>query len=93
MPSFPAARWAEALPELRRPPTAEAVRFNIQNAVDEAAQVAALHRAPLVFDRLDQVCGERWYPAFDELPAALIPPPATATASLRSRLPSTPAAG
>jgi hypothetical protein len=57
------------------------VRVNIQNAFDEAAQVAALHRAGLVFDRLDQVCGERWYPAFDELPAALIPPPSTATAS------------
>jgi hypothetical protein len=37
--------------------------------------VAALHRAWLVFDGLDQVCGERLYPAFDELLAAPVAPP------------------
>jgi hypothetical protein len=48
---FPCASLAEALPHLRRPPSASAVQFKIQNAVDEAARVAAYIDARLVFDR------------------------------------------
>jgi hypothetical protein len=37
---FPCASLAEALPHLRRPPTAEAVRFKIQTVAGELAQIA-----------------------------------------------------
>jgi Rad52/22 family double-strand break repair protein len=72
---FPCASLAEALPHLRRPPSAAAVQFKIQNAVDKAAQVAAYVDARLVFDRLDHVCGHEWSAAFEALPEALVPPP------------------
>jgi hypothetical protein len=80
---FPCASLAEALPHLRRPPTAAAVRFKIQNAADEAAQVAAYVDARLVFDRLDHVCGERWSARCEELPEALIPPPVDPNGELK----------
>ena len=70
---FPCASLAEALPHLRRPPGAAAVRFKIQNTADDAAQVAAYVDARLVYDRLDQVCGERWWARFAPLPRALLP--------------------
>jgi hypothetical protein len=73
--TFPCASLAEALPYLRRPPSAAAVQFKIQNAVEDAAQVAAYVDARLVFDRLDHVCGHQWSAAYDALPGALIPPP------------------
>ena len=73
---FPCASLAEALPNLRRPPGAAAVRFKIQNAADDAAQVAAYVDARLVYDRLDQVCGERWWARFAPLSKALVPRPA-----------------
>lgn len=38
---FPCASLTEALPHLRRPPSPAAVRFKVQNAVEEAAQLAA----------------------------------------------------
>jgi Rad52/22 family double-strand break repair protein len=72
---FPCASLAQALPHLRRPPSAAAVQFKIQNAVDQAAQVAAYVDARLVFDRLDHVCGHEWSAAFEALPEALVPPP------------------
>jgi Rad52/22 family double-strand break repair protein len=80
---FPCVSLGEALPQLRRPPTPAAVRFKIQNAVNEVAQVAAYVDARLVFDRLDHVCGERWSAAFDELPKALIPPPVDRNGELK----------
>jgi hypothetical protein len=80
---FPCASLAEALPHLRRPPSAAAVRFKIQNAADEAAQVAAYVDARLVFDRLDHVCGERWSARCEELPEALIPPPVDRNGELK----------
>lgn len=70
---FPCASLAEALPHLRRPPSAAAVRFKIQNAADDAGQVAAYVDARLVYDRLDQVCGERWSARFAPLARALVP--------------------
>ena len=70
---FPCASLADALPHLRRPPGAAAVRFKIQNAADDAAQVAAYVDARLVYDRLDQVCGERWWARFAPLARALVP--------------------
>jgi hypothetical protein len=54
--NFPCASLDEALRHLRRPPAPAALRFKIQNAVDEAAQVVAYVDARLVFDRLDLVC-------------------------------------
>jgi hypothetical protein len=84
---FPCASLAEALPHLRRPPTPAAVRFKIQNAVDEAAQVAAYIDARLVFDRLDHVCGHCWSAGFDELPEALTPPPVDRNGELREAAP------
>src|SRR5918996_5013822 len=80
---FPCASLAEALPHLRRPPSAAAVRFKIQNAVDEASQVAAYIDARLVFDRLDLVCGHQWSARFDELPERMIPPPVDRNGELR----------
>src|SRR5215207_2262044 len=74
-PSFPCASLDEALAHLRRPPAAEALRFKIQNAAGEAAQVAAYVDARLVFDRLDLVCGKEWTARFEELPKPLLPPP------------------
>jgi Rad52/22 family double-strand break repair protein len=74
-PSFPCASLDEALPHLRRPPAPEAVRFKIQNAAGEAAQVAAYVDARVVFDRLDLVCGKEWTARFEELPKPLLPPP------------------
>jgi hypothetical protein len=67
---FSCASLAEALPQLRRPPTAEAVRFKIQTVAGELAQVAPYLDARLVFDRLDLVCGERWSGEFEPLPIA-----------------------
>jgi hypothetical protein len=80
---FPCASLAEALPHLRRPPTAGAVRFKIQNSADEAAQVAAYIDARLVFDRLDRVCGQKWSARFDKLPEELIPPRVDRNGELR----------
>jgi hypothetical protein len=68
---FPCASLAEALPHLRRPPKAEAVRFKIQTVVRDAAQIAPYLDARLVFDRLDLVCGERWAAEFEPLPRPL----------------------
>jgi hypothetical protein len=68
---FPCPSLAEALPHLRRPPTAEAVRFKIQTVAGELAQVAPYLDARLVFDRLDLVCGERWAAEFEPLPKPL----------------------
>jgi Rad52/22 family double-strand break repair protein len=73
---FPCQWLGEALPHLRRPPTPAAVRFKIQNAVEEAGQVAAYIDARLVFDRLDAVCGARWWAAFEPLPKELRSRPA-----------------
>jgi hypothetical protein len=70
---FPCASLADALPHLRRPPGAAAVRFKIQTAADDAAQVAAYIDARLVYDRLDHVCGERWWARFAPLGRALVP--------------------
>jgi Rad52/22 family double-strand break repair protein len=70
---FPCASLGEALPHLRRPPGAAAVRFKIQNAADDAAQIATYIDARLVYDRLDQVCGERWSARFAPLARALVP--------------------
>jgi hypothetical protein len=68
------ASLAEALPHLRRPPSAAAVRFKVQNAAEEAGQIAAYVDARFVYDRLDLVCGERWWSRFGPLPRALMPP-------------------
>jgi Rad52/22 family double-strand break repair protein len=80
---FPCASLAQALSHLRRPPTPAAVRFKIQNAVEEAAQVAAYIDARLVFDRLDHVCGQKWWGTYEALPGALIPPPVDRNGELR----------
>jgi hypothetical protein len=80
---FPCASLAEALPHLRRPPTAAALRFKIQNAAEDAAQVAAYIDARLVFDRLDHVCGQKWWATYEALPGALIPPPVDRNGELR----------
>src|SRR5688500_10070952 len=70
-PDFPCASLNEALKQLRRPPTPEAVRFKIQTLAGEVAQVAPYVDARLVFDRLDLVCGERWSAGYQELPEPL----------------------
>jgi hypothetical protein len=70
---IPCPSLADALPHLRRPPGAAAVRFKIQNVADDAAQVAAYVDARLVYDRLDQVCGDRWWAHFAPLARALVP--------------------
>ena len=80
---FPCASLAEALPHLRRPPSAAAVRLKIQNATDQAAQVAAYIDARLVFDRLDHVCDHQWSARFEALPHALIPPPVDQNGELK----------
>jgi hypothetical protein len=72
---FPCASLSDALPYLRRPPSPAAVRFKVQNAVDHAGQVVAYIDARLVYDRLDLVCGEHWWPRFGPLPRALVPRP------------------
>lgn len=76
-PEFPSASLDDALHHLRRPPTPAAVRFKIQSQAKngDAAQVAAYIDARLVFDRLDQVCGQGWSAGFEALPERLIPPP------------------
>lgn len=66
-PDFPCASLDEALKQLRRPPTPEAVRFKVQTVAGEAAQIAPYVDARLVFDRLDLVCGGRWEPEFEPL--------------------------
>lgn len=72
---FPCESLEDALVHLRRPPKPAAVRFKLQTAVEEAGQVAVYIDARLVYDRLDRVCGSRWFPVFEELPERLIPPP------------------
>jgi Rad52/22 family double-strand break repair protein len=73
--TLPCASLAEALPQLRRPPSAEAVRFKIQTVEDDAGQVASYVDARLVYDRLDLVCGERWWPRCDALSEPFLPMP------------------
>ena len=70
---FPCASLSDALPYLRRPPGPAAVRFKVQTPGDDAGQVVAYVDARLVYDRLDQVCGERWWARFGALPRALVP--------------------
>lgn len=86
-PDFPCATLDGALIHLRRPPTAAAVRFKIQNTAQDAAQVAAYIDARLVFDRLDHVCGGRWSAAFEALPEKLIPAPVDRDGQVLSRPP------
>jgi hypothetical protein len=80
---FPCASLSEALPQLRRRPASAAVRFKIQNAAEQAAQVAAYIDARLVYDRLDLVCADQWSARFEALPKALIPPPVDRHGELR----------
>jgi hypothetical protein len=70
---FPCATLAVALPQLRRPPAAAAVRFKLQTAAEDAGQVVAYIDARFVYDRLDLVCGEHWSARFAPLPRALVP--------------------
>ena len=70
---YPCATLDEALRELRRPPAPQAVKFKIQNAVGEYAQIAPYIDARLVYDRLDHVCGGNWSAVCEELPPALQP--------------------
>ena len=70
---YPCATLDEALRELRRPPAPQAVKFKIQNAVGEYAQIAPYIDARLVYDRLDHVCGGNWSAVCEELPVALQP--------------------
>lgn len=70
---FPCASLSVALPYLRRPPSPAAVRFKVQTPADDAGQVVAYVDARLVYDRLDHVCGERWWARFGPLPRALVP--------------------
>jgi hypothetical protein len=72
---FPCASLSDALPHLRRPPSSAAVRFKVQTPADDAGQVVAYVDARLVYDRLDQVCGERWWARFGPLSRALVPRP------------------
>jgi hypothetical protein len=85
---YPCATLLEALPDLRRPPAAEAVRFKIQNITRDgsAAQIAAYVDARLVFDRLDLVCGGEWHAEFEELPEPLRSRPAPVPIDVRCRL-------
>ena len=71
--TYPCATLDEALRELRRPPAPQAVKFKIQNAVGEYAQIAPYIDARLVYDRLDHVCGGNWSAVCEELPVALQP--------------------
>jgi hypothetical protein len=73
--SFPCASLGAALPQVRRPPSVEAVRFKIQNIDAAAGQVATYVDARFVYDRLDLVCGERWWPCCDQLPEPAVPSP------------------
>ena len=70
---YPCASLDEALPELRRPPAPQAVKFKIQNGVGDYAQIAPYIDARLVYDRLDQVCGGNWSGKFGPMPPELIP--------------------
>jgi hypothetical protein len=70
---LPCASLAEALPWLRRPPAATAVRFKVQTPADDAGQIAAYVDARFVYDRLDLVCGEQWWARFAALQRALVP--------------------
>jgi hypothetical protein len=72
---FPCASLAEALPHLRRPPSPAAVRFKVQTPADDAGQLVAYVDARFVYERLDHVCGERWWARFAALPRALVPRP------------------
>ena len=77
---FPCASLSDALPYLRRPPSPAAVRFKVQTPADDAGQVVAYVDARLVYDRLDHVCGERWWARFGAAaegarPAAFAPAP------------------
>jgi hypothetical protein len=66
-PRLPCDTLAEALAQLRRPPSPAAVRFKLQTLADTAAQVAAYVDARFVYDRLDLVCGEAWHARFAPL--------------------------
>ena len=70
---YPCSTLDEALRELRRPPAPRAVKFKIQTAVGEYAQVVPYIDARLVYDRLDHVCGGNWSAVCEELPQALQP--------------------
>ena len=70
---FPCSSLCEALPELRRPPAPEAVRFKIQATAQSAAQVACYLDARFVLERLDLVCSAAWSAELCDLPDGLSP--------------------
>jgi hypothetical protein len=72
---FPCASLRDALPHLRRPPSPVVVRFKVQTPADDAGQLVAYVDARFVYERLDHVCAERWWPRFATLPKALVPRP------------------
>ena len=49
------------------------MKFKIQNAVGEYAQVVPYIDARLVYDRLDHVCGGQWSAVCEELPTGSSP--------------------
>ena len=71
---FPCTSLCEALPELRRPPAPEAVRFKIQATAQSAAQVACYLDARFALERLDLVCAAAWSAEYRDLPAGLVAP-------------------
>src|SRR3954471_9600704 len=59
-----------ALPQLRRPPTPQAVRFKPIIDAGDRCQLAGYTDARFVIDQLNTVCGAHWFAAYNELPAS-----------------------
>ena len=65
--ALPVETLAEALPHLRRPFTAAAVKWKVQSVWKNGrgGVVVAYIDARLVMERLDAVCGENWFPRYE----------------------------
>src|SRR5690349_6945117 len=62
---LPVGTLAKALPHLRRPFTAEAVKFKVQTAWQGGGMVVAYIDARLVVERLNAVIGDNWAASYE----------------------------
>ncbi|HTZ63494.1 MAG TPA: hypothetical protein VMB51_05265 [Solirubrobacteraceae bacterium] len=69
---LPVDSLREALPYLRRPFTADAVRFKVQQAWKEGALIVSYIDARLVAERLNMVCAEQWSDSYENRDGAMI---------------------
>jgi hypothetical protein len=71
-PDFPVMHYSEAKDHLRRPFTAEAVKFKVQRLTAMGAEVVTYIDARLVIERLNLVVGGDWQERFERVQDGLL---------------------